>query len=105
MIESVASTVDIIQDVSRLVALPSNILSVSRHVDNRSHPRRGVTVVVGLNRYVKIMLSIGGSIAPKAMANFHYVDTMAEAQPLLDSLRQQRQLRQLRLNAAKDDQG
>lgn len=90
IIESVDYTVDIIQDVTKLASLPPNILSVTQYVEGRSHPRRGVTIIVGLNRFVKIMLNIGGALAPKAMANYHYVATMEEAQSLLHSLRQAR---------------
>jgi hypothetical protein len=90
LMESVPWTVDIVQDVSELAKLPSNVLSVVRYLEGKSHPRRGVTIIVGINRFVKIMFDVGKTLAPKASANYHFVDTRKDADKLLASVRQSR---------------
>jgi hypothetical protein len=90
MMESVDCIVDIVQDVTALSRLPPSILSISRYAEGKSHPRRGASIIVGMNRFARIMLNAASNIAPKVTANYYYVSTMKEAHDLLLSLRQAR---------------
>lgn len=90
MMESVSCIIDIVQDLTDLSALPPNVFSILRYVEGKAHPRRGITIVVGMNRFVKVMFDVGKTIAPKSTANYRFVNTRDEAHQLLMSLRQAR---------------
>ncbi len=90
MMEKVDCIVDIVQDVTALSRLPPSILSILRYAESKSHPRRGVSIIVGMNRFARTMLNTASTIAPKVTANYYFIATMKEAHDLLHSLRHER---------------
>lgn len=63
---------------------PTNILSGMRRVDRRIAPNQGLVVIVGADDYTRSMFETAARIAPKVMAEAHYVDTLEDVHTLLN---------------------
>ncbi len=84
--------VDILIEVGASNWLPTGIplLSVVKNVAQYIHPRQGCTVIVGARGFLKALSDSIMRLRSMTYRNFHFVDTLPQAQALLDEVRRQR---------------
>jgi hypothetical protein len=88
MMDEVNHLVHIIQDASGMKEYPTKLLSAGSYTEKKAHPRRGIMIMVGLNRFIQSLLNIGKVIAPKATQDMYFVETMEQAKKKLSELRE-----------------
>lgn len=94
LMDSVDWTVDVIQDARNLKRIPPGVFSILRHVERKSHPRRGEYIYVGMNTLANAVVNMARQMAPEAISRHHVVDTIEEADKLLVSIRAERDAEQ-----------
>ena len=87
MIESVADKqVDCIFLLPKNQILPSNPLGNLRKVVNQTHPRYGMSIIVGANAFTVLMLNTLFKVI--GYQKIHFVATLVDAHTYIETLRQ-----------------
>lgn len=89
MIIGLPHRVDIIADMSHAKFSTTNLLSALGHVQRRQPPNAGMLVVVRANSYLRSIADIARKVAPKALIEIRFVDSLEEAYAEIQHRRKQ----------------
>jgi hypothetical protein len=76
-------TVHLIIDGTQENRTPTNIPSIIRNIDDKIAPNQGMVVLVGVDDTYKSITKAARKLAPRAMQNRHYADTLDDARRLI----------------------
>jgi hypothetical protein len=76
-------TVHLIIDGTQENRTPTNILSIIRNIDDKIAPNQGMVVLVGVDDTYKSIAKAARKLAPRAMQNRHYANTLDDARRLI----------------------
>ena len=79
MAESDYDKIDYILDMSNAPILPDNVLSRMQKVSQNKHPKSGHMVVIGVNRYIKLLFDLMKNIVPAHMKFISISTTIEDA--------------------------
>ena len=85
LISQVPHRVDIIADMSSARFSKSNLLSTLGRIERRRPTNTGMIVAVKANTYLKAMAELARKVAPTALVNVQFADTLEQAQEILQS--------------------
>jgi len=83
LLNSVTHAVDIIMDVRTAKTDMAGFLRVSSYSNKKVPGNQRLVIVVGANKFMQKMVDIASHIAPKAIENVHFVDTMDKAMTII----------------------
>lgn len=78
LISSADHPVHLISDFSRSKVSPAKLLSVGRHVENKSSANMGISVSVGANAFIKALTTVAQRMFLKD-SQLYFADTLEEA--------------------------
>jgi len=84
LLNSVTYPVDIIMDTRSGKMDVTNFLIASSYANKKVPDNQRFVVVIGANKFLQKMTDIAHHIAPKAVENVLFVDTMDEAMAILE---------------------
>jgi len=87
LVTSVAHHVSLISDFTLSHAPPRQLLLANRHIESRRPSNSDVTVIVGANSFIQVLIEIGQKLHLKNF-NIYSVKTMPEAYQIIKQLRQ-----------------
>jgi len=92
MLETVNYKVDIIADMRASAGSPSGSLAHARRVLTSRHPQTGITVLMGANRFVKLLVDVVRQAYPALFEqyNVRLASSIEEAYALIAAAREQR---------------
>lgn len=76
-------TVNLILDIRDSNYLPQYLLSNMRQVSFQRHPKSGMMIVVGADRFPRMMFETMRMLLPEQMQSIHLLDTIDEAYKLI----------------------
>jgi hypothetical protein len=88
-IDTVDHTVDIIIDLRQSSIIPSSALTHARNLDKHRHPRIGLTIAVGANRFIQLLADTFKRLVPSVASQYTLLATLDEARALIARNRQQ----------------
>jgi anti-anti-sigma regulatory factor len=90
MLSTLDHKADIVIDFSRSDRLPANALSHLRTLRQRTHPNRGLVILVGLNPYLQSVLNILVQLNPATSKRIRLVGAMPQALEIAAESRRKR---------------
>lgn len=93
MTESVPHTVHVILDRTTAESQPPGLSAALRYANKHIPSNQGIRVVVGGNRFTRLMVDIGRVVAPHLVKDVYFADTLDEARALIQSKAQQEEVR------------
>lgn len=84
LMNSVSHPVDMIADLTQSDGLPPRMLSAVGSVLRKTPKNQGMSVVVGADRFVTIMLDVALTIAPKLKSTYRHAPTLDEAYAIIE---------------------
>jgi hypothetical protein len=82
--------VDLIVDFTHSGKFPPNAFRHLRTMRLRSHPNRGLVIMVGFNPYLQTVLNVLAQLNPTTTSRLRLVGTMDEARQLIQEMQQTR---------------
>jgi len=83
LLDSVSHRVDMIGDFTQAEIPSGNILLTTRRTLRGPHPNRGLVVLVGLNPFLRGILSILKTVYPHRLERYETVSTIEAAQEVI----------------------
>jgi len=87
MLDTLDHVADVIIDFRKSKGLPAGFLSQARKMGSKSHPKRGIVVIVGANRFIQVAVDTVRAVYRQIVKNIQIADTVEEAQALLATQR------------------
>lgn len=84
LIETVKHPVHIIIDMSKSHSLPKGFISSLSSIQNKSHSRIDITIIVGANVLITAFSKLFAKLYPNRDLRFYMVSTLDEARKLLN---------------------
>ncbi|MDX1993304.1 MAG: hypothetical protein SF029_13005 [bacterium] len=79
ILDAVERPTPVIVDVSGISGIPSGAMSQASGLMRRSHPNISFTVIVGANRFVRMMADMFTKLRPQSPHTYYFVTTLEEA--------------------------
>jgi hypothetical protein len=79
MLDAIERPTPVIVDVSGISGIPSGAMSQASGLMHRSHPNISLTVIVGANRFVRMMADMFTRLRPQSPHTYTFVTTLEEA--------------------------
>ncbi|QPC83243.1 hypothetical protein G4Y79_02380 [Phototrophicus methaneseepsis] len=87
LLATVDHPVDIIVDLSTTNFVPQGVISGANKTESTVPPNQRLVIFVGAKMMHKLLLSLGKRLAPRAATHQHFVETMEEANGLIEHFR------------------
>jgi len=84
LLDEVTSKVFIIIDLSLSKTLPPNALPHGRNILKRSHPNRGIYIVIGMNKFIQTMFETFMQLFGTLVSLPHTAQTLEEARAFVN---------------------
>lgn len=85
MARSVPHTVHSIMDRTSALSTPGVLLPAMRHANNTLPSNVGLRVIINATLFTRVLVDLGRRIAPNAINNIHFVDSLEEARSVIAS--------------------
>jgi hypothetical protein len=89
-LNSLGHKVDVVIDLTHSGKLPPNAFTHLRTMRLRSHPNRGMIIMVGFNPYLQTVLNVLAQLNPTTTKRLRLVGTLAEAKRLIQEAQRSR---------------
>ncbi len=83
MMESVSHTVHTIMDRTAAISQPAGISAALRYANKNMSHNQGLRLIVGGNRFTRLMVDIGHMVAPNLVSEVYFADSLQEARALI----------------------
>ena len=83
LVSSVTHTVDIIVDMTHARFVGASFLSARNNSEAKVQGNQRMAILVGAPGFIKALIGIGKTVAPKTTKNIHFANTVEEAYILI----------------------
>jgi hypothetical protein len=83
-VSSVSHTVDIIVDMTKATFVGTSFFSVRGTAESKTLDNQRLAILVGAPTFIRSIVKIGKTIAPKTTRNLHFSRSIEEAETLID---------------------
>ena len=83
LVSSVTHTVDIIVDMTQARFVGASFLSARNNSETKAQDNQRMAILVGAPGFIKALVNIGKTIAPKTTKNIRFAKTVEEAHSLI----------------------
>ena len=83
LVSSVSHTVDIIVDMTHARFVGASFLSARNNSETKVQENQRMAILVGAPGFIKALVGIGKTIAPKTTKNIHFAKTVEDAYILI----------------------
>lgn len=87
LINTRTERIDVIADLTKSGTPPAKLLSISGYLERHNPENRGAAVIVGSGMFVKTLVKISETIAPRFTTNLYTADTVDEAHAIIAKAR------------------